>query len=99
MELMVLVEPLEADRFRATVAGLPLMAEGKTQGESLRNLRAVIEAKLRAGAKLTTMRIGTDINRVLELSGTLDPNDPVVKEWMEIMAERRRQEDSMQEAS
>jgi predicted RNase H-like HicB family nuclease len=100
MDIPVLVEQVQGNGFKATtVSPLSCTAEGATREEALTRVREMVAAKLASGAELTTVTISPKKNPWLALAGTLDPDHPVVKEWMEIMAERRREEDTVQEAS
>jgi hypothetical protein len=100
MQIPVLAEQLAGNRYRVR-AGEPftLIAEGTTSAEALQKLRGLIEGRLARGARLVQLEIksaeppwGQD-HPLLHTAGRLDPNDPMVREWEEIMAENRRKAD------
>src|SRR5262249_53314673 len=93
MQMPVLLEPLSGNRYRARV-GEPfaLTAEGATRDETLRHLRELIDLKMHSGAELTSLEIPGE-NPWLRMCGIYDPDDPMVQEWLEIIAENRRKMD------
>ena len=99
MEIPVLIEPVAGNGFRATASAFPLTAEGATREEALQRLREGVQARLRSGAQLTLLEVTPAENPWLAMAGMRDPRDPIVQEWKQIMAERRREEDTVQEAS
>ncbi len=94
MHIPVLVEYLPEKGYRAR-AGDPfcLTAEGKTQPEALDKLRKLIEERKQAGAWIVHLDIGNIDNPVMQSCGTLDPDDPLVKEWKQIMEENRQKDE------
>ena len=60
MEITVLLEPKQGYGYRAS-SGPPLAteAEGTSREEALGNLRALIENKIRSGAEILTLEVGT----------------------------------------
>lgn len=82
MELPVLIEPIPSQGFRATT-GEPfsLQADGSTPEEAIRNLRTSIGQKLQGGKRLVAVDFDANDNPWLDLIGTIDPNDPLTKEW------------------
>ena len=94
MKIPVLIEPMNDNGFRASGLGPDgLVAEGKTDSEALLNFRKAIEARIRAGARLTFLDVATEDASVTATAGILNPNDPLVQEWKHIMAENRRRDD------
>jgi predicted RNase H-like HicB family nuclease len=94
MKIPVLIEPVKDNGFRAS--GLnpdDVVGEGKTDTEALLNLRKAIESRIRAGAKLTYLEVGAEAASLEPAAGIFQPDDPLVQEWKEIMAENRRRED------
>lgn len=77
------------------MAGFPfsLTAEGNTRDEVLQKLRSLIDAKLTLGTEILQLEIPIPDNPWLRGIGTLDLEDPLVKEWIEIMEENRRKVD------
>ena len=59
----------------------------------LLNLRKAIESRIDAGARLTYLELATEEGNLQKAAGILEPNDPLVQEWKEIMAENRRRDD------
>ena len=95
MKIPVLIEPMNDNGYRASGVGPDaLFAEGKTDSEALLNFRKAIEARIRAGARLTLLDVATDEASVTATPGILNPNDPLVQEWKDIMAENRRRDDN-----
>jgi predicted RNase H-like HicB family nuclease len=94
MQIPVLIEQVNGNGYRAS-GGEPfaLTVEGSTREEALGKLRELIERKLSAGAEIVNLEIPLEQNPWLRMAGTLDPDDPMVKEWMEIMEENRRKAD------
>ncbi len=94
MRIPVLVEPIENNGFRASGLGPDdVVAEGRTDAEALLNLRKAIESRIRAGARLTYVELATEEATLQQAPGILEPHDPLVQEWKEIMAENRRRDD------
>jgi hypothetical protein len=94
MKIPVLIEPMKDNGFRASGLGPDaLVAEGKTDSEALLNFRKAIEARIRAGARLTFLDVATEEASATAAAGILNPNDPLVQEWKAIMAENRRRDD------
>ena len=91
MQIPVLVECVGKEKYRAEP--LRLSAEGSTPDEALRRLRELIESKIAGGAKIMSIEVPGGENPLMRLAGTLDPNDPMVQEWEEIMKENRRKAD------
>lgn len=94
MEIAVLVEKVAENGYRAK-GGEPfgLVAEGASRDEAVQKLRALIEHKLGSGAELLKLEIPAKDNPWRRMGGTLDPNDPMVQEWIQIMEENRRKID------
>lgn len=94
MQIPVLVEHLPGKGFRAR-AGDPfcLTTEGKTQTEALDKMRQLLEERKAAGAWIVYLDIPNIDNPMMRWVGTLDPDDPVVQEWIQIMEENRRKAD------
>ncbi len=89
MEITVLLEPKEGHGYRAS-SGSPLAteAEGTSRAEALCNLRAQIENKIRSGAEILTLEVGTPAHPWARFAGTLQ-DDPLVEAWVEAMAAYR----------
>jgi len=95
MKIPVLVEPLSGNGFRVSGSEpFALTAEGPTCEEALRKLQQLIEGKLKAGAEIVHLEVPDGENPWLRIAGTLDPNDPMVQEWIQVMDENRRLADA-----
>ncbi len=93
MQMSVLVEPLKGNGFRARGAEpFAFSAEGATREEALAKLKAAVEARLRAGAEIVTLQVGSEPHPWLEFAGMFK-DDPDFKDVMQIMAENRRKMD------
>ena len=96
MEIDVLIEPVAGNGYRASGASpFAFTAEGATKEEALRKLQDLIKGKLSAGSEVTRLKIPAGDNPWLAMAGMWDPEDPLIKEWKQVMAENRRQEDGV----
>ncbi len=94
MEIPVLVEPVPGNGYRARGGEpLALSAEGATREEALQNLRSLVQGRLVAGAVLVPLEVPAADNPWLAIAGMFK-DDPMFKEVVEIMVERRRQDDA-----
>jgi hypothetical protein len=95
MDIPILIEMLPGGGFRASSgAPLGLSAEADTQPEAVRQLEALLRAKLQAGAWLDVISLPSAVeNPILRSAGVFSDKDPAVQEWLEIMAENRRKMD------
>lgn len=67
-------------------------AEGATREEALAKLKELVEARLRAGAEVVTLRVGPETHQWMQFAGMFK-DDPYFEEVKEIMAENRRKMD------
>jgi hypothetical protein len=96
MKIPVLIEPVKDNGYRAVGLGADaIVAEGKTDGEALMNFRKAIESRIRAGARLAYLDMGGEDKGLAPAAGIFEPDDPLVAEWKEIMAENRRRDDAI----
>jgi hypothetical protein len=94
MQIPVLIEPVAGNGYRAkSGAPLVLSAEGATRDEALQKLRDLMDSQLQSGAQLVPFEVPAQEHPWLANGAIYDPNDPVVQEWIEIMAENRRKMD------
>jgi hypothetical protein len=63
-------------------------AEGTSREEALGNLRAQIKNKLRSGAEILTLEVGTLAHPWAQFAGTLK-DDPLGEAWGQAMAAYR----------
>jgi predicted RNase H-like HicB family nuclease len=93
MEIPVLIEPVAGNGFRARSAEpLGITAEGATSEEALQKVRQEIQNRLAAGTRLVSVEVPSDHARA-RFAGIYSDDDPLVQEWLEIMAENRRRAD------
>jgi hypothetical protein len=95
MEIPVLVEPLPNNGYRAR-SGEPLVleAQGATAEEAVSNFKALLAARIAAGTRVVAVEVpGTTENPWLKGAGMYDPEDPLVKQWIQNMADYRREID------
>jgi hypothetical protein len=100
MEFPVILEPVVGNGCRAIGAGgfsVGLMAEGATAAEAIDRLSDQIQARLRAGAKLTHLSIPAAAAPWQQDAGCLR-DEPLYEAWRQAMAEYRRQKDEDPEA-
>ena len=94
MQIPVLIEPVAENAYRARAAEpFALSAEGATRDEALQKLRELIGNKLRGGAEIVALDLPSNDNPWLKMAGMLNLEDPLVKEWIQIMEENRRKAD------
>ncbi|HEX4590451.1 MAG TPA: hypothetical protein VH120_11010 [Gemmataceae bacterium] len=91
MEIPVSIEPVAGNGYRAK---LQLTAEGATRDEALQRLRELLRQPP-DGAELSVVENADKPppHPWAKFAGMYDPEDPLVKEWIEIMAENRRKAD------
>jgi hypothetical protein len=94
MQIPVIVEAVPGNGYRASAADLRMIvAEGATPEEALAQFKKSVTAKLRNGARLTTVDIHDNEHPWLKFAGMFDPNDPIIQEWLEIMQQQRDRDD------
>jgi predicted RNase H-like HicB family nuclease len=94
MDIPVLIEPVSGNGFRAK-GGEPfaLTAEGSTPAEALQRLRELIARRIDAGAMVVSLQVPSGEHPWAPFAGTLKGH-PLLEEWKQAMAERRRQIDT-----
>jgi predicted RNase H-like HicB family nuclease len=94
MHMPIAIEPVAGNGYRAR-GGEPLAftAEGATPEEAVRKLRELIQAHLASGVQIVPLELPTMPHPLARFAGMYDPNDPLVQEWLQIMAENRRRAD------
>jgi len=94
MQIPVLIQQIAGNGYRAKSGEpLPLSAEGATRDEALQKLRELMDQQLQNGTQWAALEVPAVENPWRAMAGSLDPNDPVVQEWKEIMADNRRKID------
>jgi hypothetical protein len=93
MQIPILIEPIEGDRYRAR-AGEPfaMSVEGDTKYEAFQKLQALIFGRISAGAELMALEV--PLAHPLSLCAGIAKNDPVFDEFLAAIAENRRREDA-----
>ena len=95
MHIPVLIEPVAGSGYRASGLGPETgVAEGKTDGEALENLRRHLEGRISAGARIAFLDLTVPEHPLARAAGIFQPDDPLVKEWKAIMAENRKRDDA-----
>jgi hypothetical protein len=98
MQIPVIVEAVPGNGYRASGAELfAIVAEGATAEEALAQFKKSVTAKLRNGARITSVEIQDNEHPWLKFAGIFDPNDPIVQEWLKIMQEQRDHDDEASE--
>jgi hypothetical protein len=94
MQIDVLIEPVAGNGFLAkTGEPLALSADGATEDEALARLRREIHARLTGGRRLVALEVANP-HPFAPFAGIFPPDDAMVQEWIEIMAENRRKADA-----
>ena len=94
VRIHVLIDPVEANRVRAYGGPpFPFIAEGETPYDAVQKLREMIQERLKAGASVCQIDVPAHENDLIQWAGSLKADDPLVQEWIEIMAENRRKQD------
>ncbi len=88
MQIPILVELIEGERWRAT-AGAPfsLTAEGPSRREAIQSLERIISARIQAGAALLTLDV-PPLTSAVPAGGTAEDDDLEFQQWLE---NRRRE--------
>jgi hypothetical protein len=91
MQIPVLIEPIARNGYRAQVVEpFAVSAKGATREEALSKLRAKIESRLKKGAEIVGLEVGTPPHSWMEFAGMFK-DDPWIDEWVQAMAEYRQQ--------
>lgn len=95
MQIPVVIEPLDGNGYRAR-GGEPLVlsAEGATREEALGKLRDLIRLRIASGIQIVPLELPTADHPLAPFAGMYREDDPLVKEWLQIMAENRRKLDA-----
>jgi hypothetical protein len=72
---------------------LAFTAEGATREEAVRKLQELIQNHLASGVEIVPLEVPTAQHPLARFAGMNDLNDPLVQDWLGIMAENRRQAD------
>jgi predicted RNase H-like HicB family nuclease len=93
MQIPILIEPMEGNRYRAR-GGEPLAisADGETKEEALENLREKLRARLCHGEIVVALDVPTEPHPLAEFVGMFK-DDPWIDEWKKSMKAHRRKRD------
>lgn len=95
MQIPILIEPVAGNGYRSR-GGEPyaLSAEGATREEVLAKLHEQVQARMQAGAAVVSLDLPAEPHPLARYAGVFSPHDPLVQEWIEVMAENRRKADA-----
>jgi hypothetical protein len=95
IQIPVAIEKVAGNGYRARGGDpLGLYAEGETREEAVAKLREKIRDQLAAGVEYTAVELPVKEHPLARFAGMYDPNDPLVQDWLQIMAENRRNDAS-----
>lgn len=95
MHLPILFEPLSNNSYRAKSGEpIPIVAEATTPDEAMAMVQQAVKTKLESGARLASIAISSE-HAWLPFAGMHSADDPVVREWIEIMKEQRDEPESV----
>src|SRR5262249_16238565 len=90
MQIPVLLEPLARNGFRAkSNEPFAVSAKGATREEALANLRAKIEKRLKNGAALVGLQVGTASDPWMAFA-RMYKDDPWIADWKQSVEEYRQ---------
>lgn len=94
MQIPVVIEPVAGNGFRARgCEPYALTAEGPTREEALHKLQELLHDRLPADAQIVPLELAAPEHPLARFAGMYPPDDPLVQDWLRIMAENRRQAD------
>jgi hypothetical protein len=98
VEIPVLVESVAGNGYRARSGEpLALTAEGATEEEALRNLQGLLTERLASAGRLVTLPVPGPEHPLARFAGRWK-DDPLFDDVVQIMEERRRQDDQAPDA-
>jgi hypothetical protein len=77
---------------------LGLSAEGATREEAVANLRERIRERLSSGVEILALELPSKTHPLARFAGIFDANDPLVQDWLQIMAKDREPDDDVRDA-
>ncbi len=93
MQIPVLLEPVAPNGYRARgIEPFAVSVKGATREEALAKLRAKIEKRLKKGAEVVGLEIGTTPDPWMEFAGMFK-GDPWIEHWKRSIEEYRKQVD------
>jgi predicted RNase H-like HicB family nuclease len=94
MRIPVLIEKVAGNGFRAK-GGEPFTfsVDAETRDEALAKIQQMIDKKIAEGGEIVELQVPELEHPLLRMAGALDPNDPMVRDWLATMAENRAKND------
>ena len=90
MQIPVLIEPIAGNGYRARgMEPLALCAEGATRDEAVANLRTEIQTRLKNGAEVVPLDIGSEPHPWMQFAGMFK-DDPWIDEWKQSIENYRK---------
>ena len=97
MRIPISIEPVLGQGFRAA-APFGLSADGATRQEACQHLQELVARRIDSGAEFTVIEVPSVARPYVHSwenpAFRLNPDDPLSKEWLEAIAENRRQADA-----
>ena len=94
MQIPVLIQRVKGNGYRARgKEPFALSATGATRKEALAKLRAKVEARLKNGAELVGLEVGSQQHPLAEFAGMFK-DEPMFEDVLRIMAENRKKMDA-----
>ena len=101
MQYQIFVQNNTSQNFVASVVGIPVAAEGKTEDEAIANIQIALENQLATG-KLVTITLPTKSSLNITDSPRMPhagifANDPTFDDWMEKLTMIRQEANAVDE--
>lgn len=94
MEIQVFINPIADNRYRACGGPpFPFVAEGESPYDAVKNLRQLIQDRLKAGAAICRIDVPAHESTWIEWAGSWKPDDPLYEEWRQAVEDYRKQID------
>ena len=94
MQIPILIEPVAGNGYRARGAEpFALSAEGATREEALANLWQQLQIRMESRVAIVPLEVPLEKHPLAKHAGVYSPDDPLVQEWLSIVAENRRKAD------
>ena len=91
--MQVLLEPIKGGIRASSGSPLSIAVEAVNEAEAISKLQAAVTERLEQGSRLVDVPLPVEGNPWLRYAGTL-PNDELTAQWIEAMAEYRRERDA-----
>jgi hypothetical protein len=91
MQIPVIVERLSDNGYRARgVVPFPITVKAATREGALARLREKIQKRIKEGAELVSLEVGSETNPWVKFAGMFQ-GDPLLDDWKRAMAEYRKE--------